>query len=382
MRVLWVINMEPSIYNRLKNKEFTNGLGSWINTLSETIITELDELHIVWQDSRRISENVNNVYFHTVPPDGSTRRRTKKLAYLINQINPNLVHIFGTEKYFGLVTPLVSAPVLIRLQGIKFIYKNYIYRGIPISKLSTSLIKVYVSMLLWSRNEKHILRHAKFIEGQTDWDKNILRMYNMTAKYYRNYPILRESFYKNNKVDQTRQKRFRIVAISSRMSYKGIHDLITSLKFFDCYKIDLILVGNRPLGKYGQYIDNLISQLPNTVRVNYVGYQSEEGLSRIMCESDVFVNPSYIENESLAMLEAYELGISVVCADSGGMKNIAKELGLNTIHFFPARDSYGLYRILSDVRSGEKESNKTKNYPGNKILTSRMIKIYKDVISY
>ena len=107
-----------------------------------------------------------------------------RIVKVINDFKPDIIHIFGSEKSFGLVSLHTNIPVIIHIQGILNPCLNAYY---PPSISKTDIIiknllnpfklinylRVYSFFKHDTCRESIILRNCKYFIGRTEWDKNI-----------------------------------------------------------------------------------------------------------------------------------------------------------------------------------------------------------------
>ena len=94
------------------------------------------------------------------------------------------------------------------------------------------------------------------------------------------------------------------------------------------------------------------------MNVNIRGSVGKEVLVNELCNSSVYVHPSYIDNSPNSVCEAQLIGIPVLATNVGGIPTLVKDG--ETGFLFPANDPYMLANLIKmvvkDVSLSEKIS--------------------------
>lgn len=270
-----------------------------------------------------------------------------KFKETINDFNPDVIEVFGSELYIGLAVIAakeLSKPCCIHIQGILSLY---IYSFLP---PSMSKLKYYMSeglfqsyskfqyLTYWRRSihrEKKIFQAASNVIGRTEWDREAMEILAPQAKYHYGGEILRPCFYEKSL--RTIPTSPVIVTTSSNASYKGF-DLV--LKIADILKnvmhidFEWKVFGNiTPL-----FFENLTNLSHSNLNINLCGVATAEHLRETLLHSTVYVQPSYIENSPNSVAEAQILGVPVVATNVGGTSSMVTHCKDGFL--FPATDPY------------------------------------------
>lgn len=398
MKIFWLVNSEFPDISEHYGRNPNTGTGSWMLTLLKELLKIHDlEVHIGYGNyvTNTDTFSVGKAQYHLFEFSSfdakfnDNKINLKQIRIKINEIKPDIVHVFGTERFYGLITSDINIPVVVRMQGVISLYLKYFFLDVPLKEsLSLSLLKKWFSFRRKIRTERRVIQINKYFEGQTEWDKAFINSVSIIhmPNYYRNYPILRVPFYSLdwdiNKID-----RFSITAIASVFPYKGIHTLLKSInilkKSYPTVKLNLL--GNLKKKGYGAYISKLIKKFELDNHVVYSGFLGEEDMVNLFSTTHVFVNPSFIENESLAMLEALFVGAPSIVTYTGGMPdNTSGEW----IKYFPIAE----YAVLADkieyifendnyaIKASEKGRLATRNLLDKNRIAARTLKMYDDII--
>ena len=121
---------------------------------------------------------------------------------LIKEFNPDVIHIHGTEYFYGCFDQEVycGKPVVVSIQGLlSGLHVAYVGGISPKELRGTNwnarfLLKgrtLYSEQTSWreerARQEQMVLRQQNNFIGRTEWDESDIQNYNKQANYYLNY---------------------------------------------------------------------------------------------------------------------------------------------------------------------------------------------------
>ena len=351
MKILWFSNFA---FKELP----VNATGSWLYSMGSMLMnTSNVELYNITFGT--VSKTVRNDYRKIaqwiVPTHTSTKQPlpNKKTIMEIQQIvkfvNPDIVHIWGMECYWGLLSTrnIIKGKILLEIQGIKLICADVFCGGLSLkSTLSCigmrELIKPKDSIIIqklefkkWGTYEIEMLRNHAYISTQSDWVRAHVHNINSSVKIFNTKMALREEFINStpwNFPDENKLTLFTV--FSSLVPYKGLHILIRALAVLkEKYpNVALNIAGNvfnklpfyRKPG-YTKYIENLINQLDLDSNLNFLGPIDANSIVMQMNKSHVYVIPSFVESYCLALAEGMAYGIPCVVSYAGAMSELAKD---------------------------------------------------------
>ena len=372
MRILWVTNCEmpeaAEYFGRLSLS------GGWLKqSLFLSEIPDID-LHVISRSYQEYEEvKINNIYYSSFLEENTD----KSIPQLISKINPDVIHIWGTEYYpsYAAIKYLESKNLLSRtvvsIQGlISYIAKYHYYSFLPeavIHKYTLSGIKNNVSirkdrddMLQRSEYEKKIFEICRNCIGRTEWDYAGVKLINKDINYFYCNEIMRESFYNNEwKADSC--NKFTIFFSQANYPLKGFHIFLEAA---DILKKTYPQVKIRVLGKpiensfvsyihdnsYQRYIRELIKKYDLQENITWLGSLKEEEMVNEFLKANVFVCSSTIENSSNSVSEAMLLGVPVVASYVGGINSLLenKKEGLLYQADAPYLLAYNVMKIFED----------------------------------
>lgn len=420
MKVLWLCNiMLPRIAEELgmpkSNKE------GWLTGISETILANKENkitLGIcfpVEQDKDGICGEADGLSYYgfyedTLHPEIYDNGLEERLAKILSQFQPDVVHVFGTEFPHTLAMAKVfpkKDKLLISMQGIcTECAKNYTI-GVPsrVCKKETfrdwlkkdNILKQQEKFVARGKNEREALSLAGNVAGRTAWDKRVLEKLAKEATYFKWNETLRSNFYGKTWSLQNCEKHSIFVS-QGNYTIKGLHFVLQAMpeiikKFPDT---KLYVAGDKitaysslkdkiKIGTYGQYLLQLISDHHLQEHVVFLGKQDAEEMCGQFLKSHVFLSASLIENSPNSVGEAMLLGVPVVSSEVGGVPSLfeGEKEGL----FYPVEDTKKMaeqiLRIFGDDMLAERLSASARQRAAithdSKTNYERLLEIYHEI---
>jgi len=276
----------------------------------------------------------------------------KTCIQLVEKWAPDVIHIHGTERFFGLLSArnLISVPTVISIQGLVQPYSEwYHYFGnrslFDIIKMHRFIEIPVMRGAIWdyyrfqknARREREIMSGNRHFMGRTEWDRAHLYSINPKANYYYVGEVLREPFW-NARWNIGQCQRHRIVFTNPGHPRKGVETLFEAADILkrDYPDLEVVLIGAvRGRSGYGRFVRQEVMKRDDYVRE--LGALNAEEMANELKKSHVFVSPSYIENSSNAVCEAQLVGVPVVSSYTGGIPTLVENR--RTGMFFPPGDA-------------------------------------------
>lgn len=377
MRVLWLCNMAPGVVNRALGGDSGNGL--WIDhVLGDSLKNPGMELYLLFPDSREqhgtIGENLTYRGFAPVPAGKYAPELEDAFTTYLEKIQPDLVHIWGTE--YGHTLAMVrscrskgcNAQTVISIQGLCSMISRVYCTQIPESVCRFGTLRDFLRQDNLLQQQKTFARRGKLeaealklannVIGRTDWDRACTRWINPNLTYYTCRETLREEFYTGN-WEPGKCQRHRIFASSCLYPIKGFHLLLDAFAIvcrrypdaslavpgrscFPCSIRDKLLIDG-----YRKYLSGKIRNLGLEKRITFLGQLSGEEMKEQMLRSNVFCLPSFIENSPNTLGEAMLLGMPCVASDVGGVSSMLNH-GREGL-LYPSDDPYLLAEYICRV---------------------------------
>ncbi|WP_031443976.1 glycosyltransferase family 4 protein [Arenibacter algicola] len=406
MKILWFTNT-PSLYK--KNEKGYNG-GGWIESL-ENIITKENDIELAvgfFHADTNFKKKKGKTTYYPIPLYNTIVKKLKRYFFynndknevnyylkVINDFKPDIIHVFGSEQSFGLLSLYTKIPVVIHVQGILNPYLNAYYApgSNMLDLIKQNLFKplkifnLIRGMSIFKFNaqrEAIILKNCKYYMGRTEWDKNVTSLYAPESRYFYCSEVLRDSFYDAKAWQQKKRTKLILVSTISKTSYKGFDLIIKTAKILqELNKTDFEwnVFG---IKEYNEWEAKLGIKCSN-VNVFLKGVADSSTLVKNIQESDIFIHPSYIDNSPNSLCEAQVIGIPVISTNVGGITSLIKneETGL----LIPANDPYTLAARIIEIKNnklkaikiGDNARSKAKLRHDKEIILNDLLDAYKQI---
>lgn len=360
MKVLWCTNIMLSDTHKSS--------GNWMYSLLDRISSLYPEIEFALFSIGNVTEITGGVFRNfkqLVFPDYILGKNGlpsgEVIIHIKNYIDdfaPNLIHIWGVEKFWAALSLQLSDryKVLLEMQGSKnlcvepflgylpntLFYKYFgvlemIYPGSfpPIQQKKFSSDGVI---------EQKVIKQSSYINTQSQFVKKYVNSLNKNAKVFDTNIILRSEII--NAVpwsEPTGLNEMQIFSVASAIPYKGVH--ITIKAFADLkkkipnvrLKIAGINVNTNPIKNpaYVKYILRLIKTLGISDSVSLPGVLSAEEIIQEFRKSTVFVVSSFIETYCLALAEALYIGVPCLASDIDALQEFQpkEDTELSLLHY-------------------------------------------------
>lgn len=262
-----------------------------------------------------------------------------QLLRVVDKVNPDVIHIHGTEECFGLIQDYIkNIPIVFSIQGLIAPCTEKYFSGFPESFVrrheslihkfrGLSIINSYNSFKYRSKRELRYLKKAKYVIGRTFWDHNIPLLCNPNVKMFQGEEILRKEFY-TAKWEKTLGRKLSIVTTISPGVYKGYEILLHSsllLKEFANFDFEWHVIGYEKQDKFVQLAEKLKCCKSEDANIFFHGKMQAEEMLQILLKSDVYVQVSHIENSPNSLCEAMLLGMPIIASFAGGTSSMLKD---------------------------------------------------------
>lgn len=345
--VLWFTTTSCNAAKKLQNQTV---VGGWLTSLeNELKKIENIELHVCFYHNEKMDSFIfENVTYHPIyrsQPHNKIKALIQRylnlifpakenignLLDIINNVNPNIIHIHGTESNFGLIQKYTPIPCILSIQSIISPYVEKFFSGIPqniANKYETIFSKLILSSAKRTYNnfnktgirERDIYSYTKFIMGRTTWDYNISRILSPNSIYFEGNEIMRPSFYTNKWKKEEPSEIFHIVTTMSNGLYKGLETVVRTAQILNKtkFKFKWIIIGQKETDSNSILIKRWLKCNFNEENIQLVGKKKENELIEILLQSDLFCQVSHIENSPNSLCEAMLLGMPIIASMVGG----------------------------------------------------------------
>lgn len=345
-KIMWLCNTPlPDIREELGVKICGEG---WLQGISNQLRKQEGiELHYVFPQNnttRLFKMKKANIFFWGFYSEAGNgydfcRQREKCISWIIREIKPDIIHIFGTEFAHSLecirevpddVKAIVSIQGLVSKLEKVYTKKISIKDRIIRSEYSASLVQRKYEFYRRGINEIEILKKASNVIGRTAWDKQCIKQINPNCRYFYCNETLRESFYEG-KWDINQVRKHSIYISQAHYPIKGFHIFLKALGMLiqDFPDIHVYVGGNRIFLKsedaYGKYIKKLMRKYKVESNIEFLGTLSAEEVKQRLLSVHVMVMPSLLENSPNSIGEAMLLGTPIVAARVGGIPSLVRD---------------------------------------------------------
>lgn len=355
MKILWYVNaLMPDISIHLG----FNGLGSfgWLIGYAQALSGSGLDLNILALSDKvtdKVTAEINGITYIVLPKQKEIKPHYRRL---IEEIRPDIVHIFGTEYSYN--TDLINycaennIKSVVSIQGIMYLYAERYMDGLPekfkkINPFLKFMKKVYMAdsialgqkeFALQGEAEITALKNCINVIGRTAWDKKGVLDINPALRYFHVNENLRKEFYNREKWSYDSCEKHSIFISQAFYPIKGFHRFLPALKRIkDMYPdVKVYVSGQKPFStgvkfldyfvdfffEYQRYIKKLIKKYGLEDNIEYLGFMNASQMVERYKKANVFVSASTIENSPNSVGEAMYLGTPVVASDVGGTSSM------------------------------------------------------------
>lgn len=372
MKILWFSNC-------ILSEKKTSSTGTWLFTMAKALVEQGVELYNITQSGvvKDIEESFDFLTGQWILPlyklkDGIPNRNSiEKIQELVTRVNPDIIHIWGMESYWGLLTSrgFIKGRVLLEIQGIKYSCWDAFVGGLSLTdqmrcfrfkeciKPSQSIWGKQKEFKEWGKYEKEMLVSHSLISTQSAWVRAWIKPYVKSNTDILSTRIsVRNEFLGDKIWTYPMGKRVSIMCIASCISYKGIHVAIRALSLLKNKYPDITLkiagnfIFNKPFYRvpgYMYFLKELINELDLNDNVKFLGPLTASKIVEEACASHVMIHPSFVESYSLALAETMALGVPSVISYAGAMMELAenKVSGL----FYKSDDYHQCAELISSL---------------------------------
>jgi len=328
IKVVWLCHFANAEMKTFFDTPHVQEMAQWINTLIILFRESSDiELHIVTPNiftNKQQEFKIKNVQYHFYQHRESfiprqvynllrIESRTnyyyakQKIVKIIKNINPDIIHLHGTEcpYYTAGILPLIELyPVLVTIQGF---LRNASERNFRINKS----IKI----------EKEILKRTMHIGVRTkEMSKTVLELNPEAHLHFHNYPIIKPVFIKDNSIVST----YDIVFFARVCKDKGMEDLLEAVAVVKKEKPDISLHVIGSSSKYYlQYLKNMTKQLDIETNVKFLSFmESQQDVYKHAIHARICVLPTYHDIIPGTIIESMFMKLPVIAYAVGGIPEL------------------------------------------------------------
>lgn len=346
MKVLWFNVTEPTHYQQ--NNGF---IGGWQDSL-ESIVSQCEEIELTIaftsSHSNQVKTNNRVKYIPIHTTYSFLERISSKISWkieahkiitkateIIESVKPNIIHVFGTEWPFGLISKYTNIPVVIHIQGSIVEINNYLYP--PNYNLFDELyetkfhIRSFIEKLFQPLKnksrylmEKKIWNINKFYMGRTQWDFDLSNRMHPDRQYFHVDEALRKPFISSAQHWHCPPpKKATLFSTGCSTFWKAPNLLLKTAKFLkeQRFNFEWLVAGYMP-----DSLKKIIERKEKTTfaenNVFFLGWQTAEQIQEKLASSTLYIHNAYIENSPNSICEAQITGIPVISTNVGGIPSL------------------------------------------------------------
>ncbi|WP_162558663.1 glycosyltransferase family 4 protein [Robertkochia solimangrovi] len=418
MKVLWITNtIFPDFAEALHIHKPV--VGGWMYGLADALASCKNlKLHVATIDTQLppCSKSIRNIDFHLLKTssrfhyDQQLESQWKKL---VDDIQPDLIHIHGTEYPHGLACMQANnnQKYVISIQGLISVYSRYYLGGLSSGEILRSMTLrdvlkqdgIFRSAAKFKDRGKHeieYIRKTRHVIGRTTWDKSHSYAINPEVNYHFCNEALRNKFYEAPSWKLESAEPHTIFVSQSASPLKGLQQVIKALPIikhaFPNVKIKIAGPDKfrqpgfkEQLKKdgYGNYLQKLARDLSVMDSIEFLGMLSEEEMISQFQRSHVFVCPSSIENSPNSLGEAQLIGTPVIASYTGGIPDMVEHEQSGLLYRFEEYEmlAYFIKMVFSNDELAHKLSDcgisAAHKRHDRTVIRESTIQIYKEIVT-
>jgi len=367
MKIIWITNtFLPEVSAIMTGEKELKSSGGWMIGAANALINNKNiELTIATVHScvdKLTNVKGSRISYYIIPyGKGNEKYNSEYEKYwqiIYKNVNPDIVHIHGTEFSHGLayVNVCGSKNVVVSIQGLKSAIAPYYLFGIRYSDIIKYITfhDILKGSLLSEKNrfkksgkyEFELLKKVTHIIGRTSWDRARTWAINPNADYHFCNETLREEFYDGSIWNYSSCNKHSIFLSQAGYPIKGFHQVLKAIPLIlREFPDTTIRVAGEDITRsngikgilhytgYGKYLKRLIRKYHFEEAVTFVGNLNAQQMKQEYLKANLFICPSSIENSPNSLGEAQILGVPCIASYVGGVMDMMKGNEQNLYRF-------------------------------------------------
>lgn len=231
------------------------------------------------------------------------REDRKRINRKLKEIEPDLVHGWGSEDVHGFAAARSGYPCLISMQGLLTHY---------MLKNRMSAREYFCAWIEW-----RMLRRARYVTCESKWGLELVKKRAPRARLFQvEYGVDPHFFSVNWSPDPHRRS---VIFVGSLTPRKGVVDLIRAFASPEMADVELWICG----GGGGRYAKRLAAEA--TPNVKWLGYLSREETAQRMARAWCLALPTRCDTSPNVVKEARTIGMPVISTPCGGQSDYIED---------------------------------------------------------
>ncbi len=356
MRVLWFTNT-PSLATEPLTGKPTVG-GGWIESLEKKML-EMPNVQMAvaypLKGDKVHTIELGQGRYYGIPaqtPSRIQRWRERHLAELeprdrqvgyyleiVEDFKPDVIHVFGSERAYGLMIPLLKVPALVWIQGNLTVYAKMWFSDLTREDVKKySKPQSFINGLSWvhkyrraekvAAREREIFAYCKHFTGRTPWDRRLAATLSPGANYYHCDEVMRDPFYTAQWAPHHDRDKYVFFTTIRGNIYKGLKSLYETaavLKRVLDKPFEWRLAGINPQNELAHIVEKKLGYTQKDVNLNLMGNKNPFELVSELQHADIFIHPSHIDNSPNSVCEAMMVGTPTISTNVGGIPGLMEE---------------------------------------------------------
>lgn len=324
-----------------------------------------------------------------------------EMKRIVDNVKPDIIHVFGTEWPYGLIAEYTKIPVVIHIQGAIAPYNNAMF---PPNYNFFDVIKSIgwkhpnkIKKAWWKYSfdksrllvECKVWKAVKYYMGRTAWDKNLSEMMHPGRKYFHVEEALRKEFSICD-ISWKKPQRKKIILISTGCStfWKGPDMLIKTANILKKYGVDFEW---RVAGCMQENIKKIVEMKEGMSfeenNIIFLGFIEPHELSKHLTNATMYIHTAYVENSPNSICEAQCLGVPIVSTNVGGIASLVKdgEQGILVPANDPWQMAYAIIKLAKDDNLMMHFSNNSKEAArhrhSDERIKEQLLRTYQTIIT-
>jgi glycosyltransferase involved in cell wall biosynthesis len=247
--------------------------------------------------------------FHVLPTSQSGRATTlfredrRAIGAVLDEIQADLVHGWGTEDVYGLAAVLSGRPNIVSMQGILSYYA--LKNRMPARSYLQAMLELFI---LWK---------AERVTTESEWGRNVVLRRNPFAKVELvEYGVQQVFFQTKWQPEETKPFALFVGGLSPR---KGIQDLVEAFRDPKLSSSELVVIG----GGEGEWSENLQKGASSNIR--WLGRKTAEETAEYMSKAWCLLLPTRADTSPNVVKEARVIGLPVITTRNGGQASYVRD---------------------------------------------------------